>query len=631
MPHILLVEDDAIIALAEASVLRRAGYDVSVVHSGEKAIETVAAAAAPPDLVLMDVDLGPGLDGTEAASAILVRHDIPVLFLSSHTEHAMVDKTERITSYGYVVKHAGDTVLLASIHMAFRLHQAYLDLKVQGEELRSTNAKYSISQRTARIGSWEHDFVNGRLWWSEGMYDLLGFPPGNGVSLEAVSPCFSPEELSRFTEAVRRAFAGEEPYSMDYTFIRPDGTVLTIHDEGEVVRDPEGKPVRMYGTTQDITERKAAERQLLESEDRFRTMADSSPGMIWVTDALGEVTMVNRAYCEFFGVMEADLNSPGKWELLIPCEEEDGYIRAFTEASQAHAPFAAQARVRVADGSVRWVDSQALPRFSVEGTFLGYVGNSIDITAAKHVEAALEESESQYKALVEGSPLGIFINQDMQIVYINPAGLTLLGASEPAQVLGRSPLDFFFPQAHERIVTRIAQLSEGGTSVENAEESMRRVDGTMVEVEVAGHQIRYKGRPANQVIVRDLSELRRTMHRLRESEEMFKTIATLSPYHVSMQDRDLRYVMVVNPQLGFTSEELIGRTDHDVLPKAEADELTAVKHHVLATGNLYRLRTSLMSKDGHVEWFEGMFVPRRNAAGEVDGVIGYFRNTTKEP
>jgi len=121
--HILLVEDEAIIALAERQTLEKAGYRVTIVHSGEKAVTRVDD-TADIDLVLMDINLGPGIDGTDAASSILDRHDLPIMFLSGHTETAVVERTEGITSYGYIVKNSGDTVLLASIRMAFRLHEA---------------------------------------------------------------------------------------------------------------------------------------------------------------------------------------------------------------------------------------------------------------------------------------------------------------------------------------------------------------------------------------------------------------------------------------------------------------------------------------------------------------------------
>jgi two-component sensor histidine kinase len=122
-PKILLVEDEAIIALAEAATLKRGGYSVAIAPTGERAIELVER-GEPVDLVLMDIDLGGGMDGTQTAQVLLSKRDMPVIFLSSHTEPEVVALTDKITSYGYVVKNSGETVLFASIKMAFRLYEA---------------------------------------------------------------------------------------------------------------------------------------------------------------------------------------------------------------------------------------------------------------------------------------------------------------------------------------------------------------------------------------------------------------------------------------------------------------------------------------------------------------------------
>ncbi|HOT44626.1 MAG TPA: response regulator [Spirochaetota bacterium] len=140
---ILLVDDEAIIAMAEARMLEKHGYDVITAYTGEQAINT-ASETPSLDLILMDIDLGSGMDGTQAADIILKNMDIPVLFLSSHTEPEMVDKTEKITSYGYVVKNSGETVLLASIRMAFKLHEAHRELKNREEALGKSENKLAI-------------------------------------------------------------------------------------------------------------------------------------------------------------------------------------------------------------------------------------------------------------------------------------------------------------------------------------------------------------------------------------------------------------------------------------------------------------------------------------------------------
>ena len=133
---ILLVEDEAIIAMVTANTLKRFGYQVQIAYSGEDAVK-LALAEDKPDLILMDIDLGPGMDGTEAARIILQEQEIPVVFHSAHTEKEIVDKTEEITSYGYIIKHSAPTVLQASIKMAFRLFDARMELKDREQHYRS--------------------------------------------------------------------------------------------------------------------------------------------------------------------------------------------------------------------------------------------------------------------------------------------------------------------------------------------------------------------------------------------------------------------------------------------------------------------------------------------------------------
>jgi len=119
---VMLVEDEAIIAMAQKAVLTRSGYQVMCARNGEEAVNT-ASITPEIDLVLMDIDLGGGMNGTDAAEIILSHRELPLVFLSSHTEPEVVAQTEGITSYGYIVKNSGETVLLASIRMAFRLFE----------------------------------------------------------------------------------------------------------------------------------------------------------------------------------------------------------------------------------------------------------------------------------------------------------------------------------------------------------------------------------------------------------------------------------------------------------------------------------------------------------------------------
>lgn len=137
MKTILLVEDEALIALAGRKSLERLGYAVQVAHSGEAAVEMVRTMTGL-DLVLMDIDLGRGIDGTQAAELILQDHDLPIVFVSSHSEPEIIEKTERITSYGYIVKSSSLPVFDASIKMAFKLYTKNSELLETRNKLKAT-------------------------------------------------------------------------------------------------------------------------------------------------------------------------------------------------------------------------------------------------------------------------------------------------------------------------------------------------------------------------------------------------------------------------------------------------------------------------------------------------------------
>lgn len=118
--HILLVEDQIVLAKMEKRQLEHHGYSVRCVTTGEEAVQD---SLEDVDLILMDIDLGEGMNGVEAAKIILRKKDIPLVFLSAHDEAEIVATTEKVSSYGYILKNSGMTVLLASLRMAIKLFE----------------------------------------------------------------------------------------------------------------------------------------------------------------------------------------------------------------------------------------------------------------------------------------------------------------------------------------------------------------------------------------------------------------------------------------------------------------------------------------------------------------------------
>ena len=129
------------------------------------------------------------------------------------------------------------------------------------------------------------------------------------------------------------------------------------------------------------------------------------------------------------------------------------------------------------------------------------------------------------------------------------------------------------------------------------------------------------------VVVRPQDILYRNV---KESEERFKTITSSTPDHIIVQDSNLRYTLVVNPQLGLTERDMIGKTDHDILTKEDADNITKLKRQVIETGKTERVETEATNKKGEQEYFRGSYVARFDENGRVSGLIGYFQNLTAQ-
>lgn len=138
----------------------------------------------------------------------------------------------------------------------------------------------------------------------------------------------------------------------------------------------------------------------------------------------------------------------------------------------------------------------------------------------QEIEAALHESEERYRRLVELSFDAIIIHSEGKFVYVNEPGIDLYGATPPQELIGRSILDFVHPDEGESVWAQINPAKENGAEVPLTEERLIRADGTTVEVEVAALPISFQGRPAMQVVVRDITRRKQLEEHLRQSQKM---------------------------------------------------------------------------------------------------------------
>ena len=151
--------------------------------------------------------------------------------------------------------------------------------------LKRSEERYALAQRAANIGSWDWDIQTGDLKWSDTIEPMFGFKTGEfGKTYEAFLDCVHPEDRKYVTDSVDACLKDKKEYDIEHRIVWPDGTVRTVAETGDVFRDKKGKPIRMLGIVQDITERKAMEEILRVSEKRYRNLFENFPISLWEED-----------------------------------------------------------------------------------------------------------------------------------------------------------------------------------------------------------------------------------------------------------------------------------------------------------------------------------------------------------
>jgi PAS domain S-box-containing protein len=385
---LLLVEDQAIIALAEAKSLRRAGYEVTVAHSGEAAVTAVERDPRIA-LVLMDIDLGHGIDGPEAALRILSIRALPLVFLTSHSEREMVAKVRDITRFGYVIKDSGEFVLLSSIEMAFELYEA--QRRVASERNNMREVMESIDE-----AFYLKEVESGKMLLISPSYERIWGHPLEELDRDPSSfmGAIHPEDLPLVAARREEMAAGGRPFDMEYRIVRPGGEVRWVHARTRRIEEPEGGLSRYAAVAEDITERKNVEASLEDERRRLRGLLASIPSLVILTGPEGEDPIyVSESSLRMTGYSPEELMS-GFREF----SHEDDRARvaqALREAYESRKDvddFEFKARRK--DGSVWYASASWRSIRDDSGAYKGRVFQVIDLTAQR-------EAEMRYRAIAD--------------------------------------------------------------------------------------------------------------------------------------------------------------------------------------------------------------------------------------
>ncbi|MDT8407781.1 MAG: PAS domain S-box protein [Methylococcales bacterium] len=212
----------------------------------------------------------------------------------------------------------------------------------------------------------------------------------------------------------------------------------------------------------DVTERIQLQNALVQSEKRFRELANSSPVMIWMTDEAGQPIFSNRAWYEFTGLVEQDISHQQWLETIHPEDREVAFAAYYAPGStSSRGPIIAEYRMRDAHGKWRWVLDSGVPQYDIKGEFSGYIGSVVDIHERKQTELRLAESEARFRAVIN-SEFGaiIIMNSGGKIVGWNPAATRIFGYRK-SDILGQS-VAVLLPEGDRATAERILKVLVAG-------------------------------------------------------------------------------------------------------------------------------------------------------------------------
>jgi PAS domain S-box-containing protein len=330
------------------------------------------------------------------------------------------------------------------------------------------------------------------------------------------------------------------------------------------VRSPSAYELQLIERTAHLAslaiERAQTQAQLRASEQRCRSLFESVPIGLYRSTPEGRILDANDALVQMLGYPSREklLETPAQALFCDPADRQRW--QAEMDAKGVVSYFVTQ--LKRYDGTPIWVVDRARAVRDPQGTILYYDGSLVDITEQRRSEEALRASEARYRALVESSPDGIGIHQDGRVVFINPAGARLLGAQSPDELVGKPAMDLLHPDYREVVRERIQRSLATGQPAPPLMEKFIRLDGTVIDVEVTAVPIIWEGRPAMQVVFRDITERKRMEEELKASEERYRDLFENANDGIYILDRAGRIVSFnrkAEELTGYTFEEVRGQ------------------------------------------------------------------------
>lgn len=420
---------------------------------------------------------------------------------------------------------------------------------------------------------------------------------------------------------------------------QPYGSLMLCFGEARMPSDWEYQ-LADFGTqiASIVFERDRSLTALRESEEQFRVLSDCAPSLIWVNGVDGGCESVNKAYLDFLGKTFEEVKGFG-WHPYLHPDDKAQYVSAYLEALQEQKPFRAQVRAMRADGQYRWLDSYGLPRFSVFGNFLGYVGTCLDITERKEVEAELVKSQQRLQLILNAIPHAVWVlGADGSFSSSNQQWSNYYGISFPEAM--ENGWNQVHPDDREAITLQWQTARTTGQPYE-VEFRWYFADGSQrwylcraepVQAQ-SGQIVEWVGTNT------DITHLKQVETNLQESQRLIQQVAETLPGLLFVYDLLEQRNVYINRQslelLGYTPEQIQSMGSEIISSVVHPEDLPRVIEYLSAfrttsDGVVLEVEYRVQNAQGELLWLLGRStVFNRTSEGEVKQIIGVAIDITE--